>query len=354
MIGILFHGPEVFDSGWARKIVNAFAEIAPLYCVLAGTMGQTAAIDSGLPDIHCPGGQPSQILREIQDSVDEVIFANYGKSESSGLLHGALVAAKANVRNPFVHIECSSGLYVEFNPGSRPEMIQTMEQQLGLQKHKTVAHPTSYWEKNDKTYRRITTAASGDFVLVDGIVVGRATGGEILIECKNGQIRRVGGTEIKTHGLEKLERLGCIDLKSVKLATIPSLRRTEWTPRITNRTGKGMTFIDHTAIHVYGRVCDAEGAVTVGDDTTAIVGDILYRFQKPIIGITDGDRDVILDHARMTSGSVVFTVRQDDAFGLRVFSEVFRHQTAIKDTFAMVRERICALVQDELVDTQEF
>jgi hypothetical protein len=354
MIGILFHGAEVFDSGWARGIVHAFSAIAPVRCVLAGTMGQTAAIDSGLPDILCPGGQPSEILRELQNSAIEVIFANYGKSESSGLLHGAMVAAKANVGIPLVQIECSSGLYVEFNPGSRPRVIQILEQQLGLRKHKTASNPPSFWEENGRTYRRITTAAAGDFVLVDGIIIGRATGEEIVIECENGHICRVGGTEIKTHGLEKLERLCCIDLKSVKLATTRTLRQTDRTPRITKRTGKGMTFVDHSAVQVYSRVCDAEGAVTVGDDTTAIVGDILYRFQKPIIGITDGDRDVILDHARMTPGSVVFTVRQDDVFGLRVFSEVFRLQTSIKDTFAMVREHITALVQDELVGIQEF
>ena len=263
MIGILFHGSEVFDSGWARRIVHAFSEIAPLRCVLAGTMGQTAAIDSGLPDIHCPGGQPSQILRELQNSAIEVIFANYGKSESSGLLHGAMVAAKAG--NPLVHIECSSGLYVEFNPGSRPRVIQTLEQQLGLRKHKTAANPASFWEENGRTYRRITTAAAGDFVLVEGIIVGRATGEEIVIECENGHICRVGGTEIKTHGLEKLERLCCIDLKSVKLATTRTLRQTDRTPRIIKRTGKGMTFVDHSAVHLVVLTSQVVEKVVFGD-----------------------------------------------------------------------------------------
>ena len=72
--------------------------------------------------------------------------------------------------------------------------------------------------------------------------------------------------------------------------------------------------------------------MTVGDDTTAIVGDILYRFQMPVIGITDGDGDVILENARITPGSVVFTVRQDDVFGLTVFSEVFQNHGLIEET----------------------
>ena len=84
MIGILFHGPEVFDSGWAKRIVQALSPAGPLRCVLAGTMGRTAAIDSGLPDIECPGTQPSQILNELQNKADQVIFANYGVCHTTG------------------------------------------------------------------------------------------------------------------------------------------------------------------------------------------------------------------------------------------------------------------------------
>jgi hypothetical protein len=354
MIGILFHGPEVFDSGWAHKIVKAFAELAPLRCVLAGTMGRTAAIDSGLPDIEYTGAQPSQILREIQNEVAEVFFANYGKSLSSGLMHGAMVAERANIAIPFVQIECSAGLFVNLNAGIRPEVIQILERQLGLRRHERIYNAAPVWEANHRICRWLTTAAAGDFVLVDGIVVGRATGGEIVIECEGRHIVSVGGTEIKKHGIEKLDRLGGIDLKSAKLATTRTLRRTEHIPRIVKRTGKGMAFVDHTAMHVYDSVRGAAGAVTVGDDTTAIVGDILYRFQAPVIGITDGDGDVILDNARMTPGSVVLTVREDDVFGLRVFSEVFRHRTIIGETFEEVRDRITALVGSELIRMQEF
>ena len=34
---------------------------------------------------------------------------------------------------------------------------------------------------------------------------------------------------------------------------------------------------------------DADLVVTAGDDTTLIASDILYRFNIPIVGITDGD-----------------------------------------------------------------
>ena len=105
-----------------------------------------------------------------------------------------------------------------------------------------------------------------------------------------------------------------------------------------------MAFVDQFAIRVYDQVRNVEGAVTVGDDTTAIVGDILYRFGMPVIGIIDGDRDAILENAQMTPGSVIFTVRQDDVFGLTVFSKVFQDRPIIEDSYKTVRARISALI----------
>jgi hypothetical protein len=354
MIGILFHGPEVFDSGWAQRIVQSFSTIGPLHCVLAGTMGRTAAMDSRLSDIHCPGMQPSQILKELPNNVDQVIFANYAKSPASGLQHGAMIWAKAKISIPLVQIECSAGWFIELNAGSSSEVIEILERKLGLQRHDPVENPSSIWEQDGRVCRKLTTAASGDFILADGIVIGKAIGGEIVIECKGRQIIKTSGIQIKTHGLEKLDRRGGIDLKSVKLATTHSLRRMEHIPRITKQSGKGMAFVDHAAIRIYDQVRNVEGAVTVGDDTTAIVGDILYRFGMPVIGITDGDRDVIIENGRMAPGSVIFTVQQDDVFGLTVFSKVFQDRSIIEESFRTVRARISEMLGDQLVSEQEF
>ena len=354
MIGILFHGPEVFDSGWAQRIVEAFAPMAPLCCALAGTMGRTAAMDSGLPDIRCPGTQPSRILREMQNEVDLAIFAIHAKSASSGLRHGAMVAARADIGIPLVQIECSAGLFVELNPGIHPEVMEVLQRRLGLRKHDRIKNTDSVWEDNGRICRRLTTSDAGDFVLADGIVIGRATGKEIVIECAEGRITGASGMEIKAHGLEKLEQRGGVELQSVKLATTRSLRRLQHAPRITKRAGKGMAFVDHAAERIYESVRGMEGAVTIGDDTTAIVGDILYRFEMPVIGITDGDQDVLLENTRITPGSVVFTVRQDDLAGRAVFSGIFQNRLFIDETFDAVRERIETLVQDELVRRQEF
>ena len=178
------------------------------------------------------------------------------------------------------------------------------------------------WESDQKIYRRVDTSAAGEFLLVDGIVVGRALGGEITIECE-GPHRQCARRGDQTSRDRKLERLGGIDLRTAKLASTASIRRTAYTPRITPVLGKGIVFVDHAGMHVYDLVQNREGAVTVGDNTAAVAGDILYRFQIPLIGITVGDKDTLLGNTRLTPGSTVFTVREDDSAGLWIRSGSF-------------------------------
>jgi hypothetical protein len=353
MIGILFHGPEIFDSGWACRIIAGVSRISDVRCVLAGTMGRTAVIDSGLQGIESPGSQPSRILRDLHGAVDSVLFANYAKSEQSGLMHAAMILEKADVEIPLLQVECSGHCYVEWIEGSSPALIQ-MVQEMGFSRRERLMRPSATWERNRKIYRRIDTAAAGEFLLVDGIVVGTALGGEIIIECEGRRIVHVRGVEIKPHGIEKLKRLGGIDLRTAKLASTASIRRTAHTPRITPVSGKGMVFVDHAGMQVYDLVQNREGAVTVGDDTTAVVGDVLYRFQIPLIGITDGDQDTLLGNTRLTPGSTVFTVREDDSAGLRIHSEIFRHQLTTNEGFESVRERISLLIREQILQRQDY
>lgn len=353
MIGILFHGPEVFDSGWARKILDALAGIDSLRCLLAGTMGRTAAIDSGLGGIECPGKQPSQILKELQGAVDAFLFANFGKSESAGLLHGAMIAEKAGIKIPLLHAECSGRCYVELNPGMNPSVFDALEK-LGLHRTNPVAPQSVLWEKDGRLYRRLTTAAAGEFLLVDGIVIGKALGGDVILETSGRDIVDVKNAEIKPHGIEKLRRLGGVDLRTAKLASTSCMRRAVSSPKIAKASGKGLVFVDHAGMHIYDLAQSREGAVTVGDDTTAIVGDILYRLQIPLIGITDGDRDSLLCDTRFTAGSTVFVVPEDDRVGLQIFAEIFHNQAAIDDGFESVRDRITALIRGDILQRKDY
>jgi hypothetical protein len=353
MIGILFHGPEIFDSGWAQKIVDTLAGIGSIRCVLAGTMGRTAAIDSGMSDIECPGKQPSRILTELQHEADAIVFANFGKSEAAGLQHGAIIAEKSGLQIPLIQVECSGCCYVEWKEGCNPALIGALEQ-LGLRKMNRVAPQTAIWESNGRIYRRLTTAAVGEFVLVDGIVVGRALGGDVVIECSGRQIVDAKNVTLKPHGIEKLQRLGGIDLKTAKLASTSGIRRQVPSPQTTRLLGTGMAFVDHAGMHIYDLVRNREGVVTVGDDTTAIVGDILYRSQIPLIGITDGDRDSLSGDTRFSPGSTVFTVPEDDRVGLRIRAEIFQNRPKIDADFATTRERIITLIGTDIIHRKDY
>ncbi len=353
MIGVLFHGPEIFDSGWARRIIAGVSSISDVRCVLAGTMGRTAVIDSGLPGIESPGTQPSRIIGALQGKVDSILFANHAKSEQSGLVHGAMILEKADVQIPLIQVECSGHGYVEWIEGSHPAVIQVVEE-MGFSRRARLLRPSAIWESGGKIYRRLQTAAPGEFLLVDGIVVGRALGGEIIIECEARRILHVRGVEVKPHGIEKLQRLGGIDLRTAKLASTASIRRTAHPPRITPVSGKGMVFVDHAGMQVYDLVQNCAGAVTVGDDTTAVVGDILYRFQIPLIGITDGDKDTVLGNTSITPGSSIFTVPEDDTAGLRIHAEIFDNQLTTGEGFDSVRDRISLLLREQILHRQDY
>jgi hypothetical protein len=353
MIGLLFHGPEVFDSGWADRIIDAMKTLDTVHCVLAGTMGRTAVFDHGIDGIEFWGKTPGLCLSELASEVNSVIIGSFCKSEDSGLVFGAMVIERAGVKVPVVQVECSGPFFVEWTEGCDPRVIEALRQ-MGLQQRDRIQIKPSVWEANGRVYRRMTTTAPGDFIFVDGIMIGQGTGEEVVLACEEGHIVEIRGANIKEHGIEKLDRLGSIDLCSVKLASTSTIRRTEHTPRVQKTVGCGVVFIDHAGMYVYDLVRDAEGVVTVGDDTTAVVGDILYRFQIPVIGIVDGDADAILRNVHFAPGSVRLTVRDDDRFGLEVLEAVFKKGRRIDASFEEVLDRILEVAKEDLIEREDL
>ena len=45
-IGIVVHGPNIIDSGYALKLINLIEEYGDISVRLGGTMGRTAVIDN--------------------------------------------------------------------------------------------------------------------------------------------------------------------------------------------------------------------------------------------------------------------------------------------------------------------
>ena len=65
--------------------------------------------------------------------------------------------------------------------------------------------------------------------------------------------------------------------------------------------------------------------ITVGDDTTLLASDILFRFEIPIIGITDGDLDKLVEKGYKSTDSIIFQLEEgnDDILGSRIYEEIF-------------------------------
>ena len=82
MIGLLFHGPEIFDTGWAARLMQAFPNARRM---LAGTMSRTALFDSGLQGIEAPGTMCSPAAQQLSTHCDPVLLATCSKSTEAGL-----------------------------------------------------------------------------------------------------------------------------------------------------------------------------------------------------------------------------------------------------------------------------
>ncbi|MDO5652655.1 MAG: DUF2117 domain-containing protein [Brachymonas sp.] len=345
MIGILFHGPEVFDSGWAARFMQAFPDARTM---LAGTMSRTALFDSGLQGVEAPGLMCSPAAQMLAVDCEVILLATRSKSTEAGLALGKIVAQKMAHGLPFVQAECT-GLQYAVHAGSCPVEVVSALQQLGFAQTASPEAKIDTWREGTRLYRRMHTAQAGDYVLVNGIFIGHAQGGEVVLATEGRQIVEVRGVDVKEHGLEKIERFGGVNLATVKLASTAQLRSDAVEARIETSEGKGVVFIDHAGMHVYELTKDCAGAVTVGDDTTAVTADILRRFGIPVVGVVDGDGDKLHTSGGFAPGSVVLTVKADDEAGLRVQKELFAGGTRTASGFDDIKHRVAELLAHEVV-----
>ena len=353
MIGLLFHGPEVFDQGWAEKIIKVFSGRERARLMLAGTMARTALIDSGIEGVETPGLQPSQCVKLLEKDCSMILLVTFGQSARSGLRFGSMVAERAASSAAVAQAECSGLVYAELSKSCPVQVISKLKK-LGFCRSKTSKAGVELWTEKGTLCRRMTTAKRGDFILVNGIVVGRALKSEVVLVSENRSIISIRGARIKPHGLEKLERLGGVNLAHVKLASTKCLRGAGAQARVKKLTGSGVAFVDHAGMDIYKLAKGVEGAVTVGDDTTAVVGDILYRFGVPIIGIVDGDGDKVMTGMRPYPGSVVFTVKTDDKTGLKALKELFGGKTKSTISFADMKVALANLIALDIVSRKDY
>lgn len=292
-IGVVIHGPEITDSGAALKLINYLQKFGSVTAILGGTMGRLAVIDAGLEDVIAisPERRPSISLRDLQATSDILILADQAKTKETGIAFGSKVADNASATKPLIQIDFGGKFIAILAPGEESlakiiskdlgfDLLDTAESKDG--KEGSITHEGNFIK------RRLTGVAPGELITVNGTVIARALDSSIEIVASERRIVKVNGAQIKQHGIEKLPPL---DLERAIIRS-GNIRRTEARlGRALECKGNWAVLINHNAEDAFEISNDACIAVTVGDDTTAIAGQILSRLSIPIIGIIDGDLD---------------------------------------------------------------
>ena len=198
------------------------------------------------------------------------------------------------------------------------------------------------YETSHYTYRKIHGVSPDENIFINGIVVGYSNADSIVLIARDGMIVDIINGTMKYHGLEKL---GPVDLERVIVKTGLLRKSEDVTPRIlshndisVNDTERNLysgeisddeysfkvAYVDHAAYDIY-KFKDFDLVVTIGDDTSLVASDILYRFNIPIIGITDGDLDKVVENGFVNAESTFIEVSSgfDDIVGQYIYEEIF-------------------------------
>ncbi|MDD6285372.1 MAG: DUF2117 domain-containing protein [Methanobacteriaceae archaeon] len=334
-IGVIVHGPGIIDSGYAKKIIEILSKYGVVSCKLGGTMGRTAVIDGNLEDIIDISEKllPSQSIKLLSKSNDILFLLNYGKSTVTGHTFGYKVLGNAGNDINLVQIERpgeDDGTIIQWNEKSDVTLINSVATDLNLPVIKAdevkslVKDLTGYDKNNSRIERKIAGVSPGENIMVNGTIVGKATSDELVIIGEDNHIVEMIGGIIKQHGLEKL---GEVDLSTAIVKTGLLRKADNIKPRIIEHESNDnlvVAFLDHAAEDIY-KYRDVDLLVSVGDDTTLLSSDILYRFNIPIIGITDGDLDKVVLEGFKHKDSIIIQVEQgnDDIIGHKIHDCLF-------------------------------
>jgi hypothetical protein len=348
-LGVVVHGPEVVDSGSALKLIDYLKRFGRVTAVLGGTMGRLALIDAGLEDVIAvsPDRRPSRSLRSIQSYSDILLLLAQSKTRETGLTFGSSVAANADVHKPLIQIDCG-GRFVSSLAGDGEEMAGIIAEDLGLDLLKGRASHDRVVHEGETIKRTITGASPGELITVNGTVVAKALSDRVELEARNGRIVNVNGAKPKPGGIEKLTS---VDLGKAIIRS-GNIRRTQ-ARRVRAIECKGdlAVIINHCAEDAFEIAKDACIAVTVGDDTTAIAGEVLSRLSIPVIGIVDGDLDRLGGATAMPKGSMMISVMPgyDDVVGGLVKEEIFKGEDRTQISTSDLINRVMEIAGEHLL-----
>lgn len=341
-IGVIVHGPKIIDSGCAEKIIKILGDYGEVTCRLGGTMGRTAVIDAHMEDIINIEDKllPSQSINLLSEDNDVLFLLNYGKSIITGHTFGYKVLTNAGKNINLIQIERpfeEDGVIIQWNDFKNESLIKDLSKRLHLkvissiEAINTVRELTGFNEVEGTVKRKVAGVSPGENIMMNGIIIGKVTDNHLTIIARNNEIIKMVGGEIKKHGVEKL---GQVDLTKAIIKT--GLLRT--TDNIKPRSIKHVpnkhlkaVFLNHAAEDIYKYNC-ADVLVSIGDDTTLLSSDILYRFNIPIIGITDGDLDKVVLKGFKLDESLIIQLPSgyDDKVGAWIHEKIFNNEESIE------------------------
>lgn len=356
-IGVIVHGPGIIDSGCAKKIIDILNEYGQVTCRLGGTMGRTAVIDAHLEDIINIEDKllPSQSIKLLSEDNDVLFLLNYGKSTITGHTFGYKVLNNADKNINLIQIERpkeEDGVIIQWNDYDNEYLLEELSRRLSLkvttseEVTKIVEDLTGYNEDNNIVERKVAGVSPNENIMMNGIIIGKVTSDSLTIIAENNQITKMIGGTIKEHGLEKL---GKVDLTKAIIKT--GLLRTSNNVkprRLKHSPNKHLkaVFLNHAAEDIYNYK-NADILVSIGDDTTLLSSDILYRFNIPIIGITDGDLDKVVLHGFKLDESLIIQVEPgyDDIIGNKIYEEIFdKDDEIIIKSINSLKDKILKLI----------
>ena len=316
---LVLHGPEVFDAGDVHYLID---RLHPERVIVAGVMARTAAEESGI-DCEFISVPPSLVLKDLSGCT---LLANHGKTPESGRIFGEIVASRLFHRG-LIHLECSDKTLYSWN-----QAIDNLAHDIGEKTGFRIV-PQKISKNEPSPKRSIRGCVRGEPVYVNGIVIGHATGPEVILTLEEGTIIPESGIIPKMHGLEKIAKIPIHDLSGIwcKSGTI---RRNAPVPTNLRQRQQGrVLFIDHAGHHLYRLLTpDICGIISVGDDTTAVCGHIGSHLGIPVFGIIDGDRDGIVEAGYAPGSVLARAVRErDDDIGTEIRAMIPQGQVTWND-----------------------
>ena len=336
-IGVIVHGPGIIDTGYAEKIIKILKEYGVVECRLGGTMGRTAVMDAHLEDLINIEDKllPSQSIKMLSKNNDILFLLNYGKSVVTGHTFGYKVLNNAGKNINLIQIERpgeTDGVIIPWNDDNT-YIINELSKRLSLKvttpedAADMVKNLTGFDRDNDIIERKVAGVSPGENIMMNGIIIGKVTHNTLTVIAEDGRITELKGGKIKEHGLEKLGKadLSTEIIKTGLLRTSDNIK-----PRsiehIPNKKLRAV-YLNHAAEDIY-KYRDADILVSIGDDTTLLSSDILYRFNIPVIGITDGDLDKVVLKGFKLDTSLIIQVKSgyDDIIGKHIHEKIFDNQ----------------------------